>query len=503
VDRSQDIATFATATDATAVPLGAGREAPPPPVSSLAPGVLRPPSRSRGVARTWRWLSLDILLLVVANVCALIQADRSGLSLASAAALAVNPLLAIALFYRHGLYRRRLGFGLVDGLAHVISAISTAAITLIAGVVIVSGTAVGTHVILAAWMLSVVFVGTGRFSLAWIERQVRRRGDARVPALIVGAGKVGAEVARRLEENPECGLDAVGFIDSNPLVTPDAGAPVLGGLHELARVAAQTGARHVIVAFSAVPDCHLAPLVRECCELRLDVSLVPRLFESMSVHTELDRLGVLPLLDVRGVDPKGWQFAVKHGIDRALAALALLLAAPLMLALALLVRLSSPGPVLFRQRRTGRDGRTFTVLKFRSMRPEPAGRRFAPAKGIAPGGVEGIDRRTTVGRWLRRSGLDELPQLINVLRGEMSLVGPRPERPEFVEEFEFDLARYADRHRVKSGITGWAQVHGLRGQTSLEDRVALDNYYIENWSLLLDFKVMLLTLPAMIRSGES
>jgi lipopolysaccharide/colanic/teichoic acid biosynthesis glycosyltransferase len=178
----------------------------------------------------------------------------------------------------------------------------------------------------------------------------------------------------------------------------------------------------------------------------------------------------------------------------------------------LAVRLSSSGPIFFRQRRVGRDGKEFDLYKFRSMHVNPSRsglREDDPnALGLllggdtAPGGVEGNDRRTPIGRVLRRSSVDELPQLLNVLRGEMSLIGPRPERPEFVEMFiSQDITRYDDRHRVKSGITGWAQVHGLRGQTSLAERVEWDNYYIAHWSLGLDAKIFVLTLLALLRNG--
>ena len=167
------------------------------------------------------------------------------------------------------------------------------------------------------------------------------------------------------------------------------------------------------------------------------------------------------------------------------------------------------GPVLFRQRRVGRDGHEFDLLKFRTMRiaprrtARPAADGFELEPGMAPGGVEGADRRTRIGRWLRDLSLDELPQLINVLRGDMSLVGPRPERPEFARAFARDVARYEDRHRVKSGITGWAQVNGLRGQTSIADRVEWDNYYIENWSLRLDLRILLLTVAELLRFRDS
>jgi lipopolysaccharide/colanic/teichoic acid biosynthesis glycosyltransferase len=213
------------------------------------------------------------------------------------------------------------------------------------------------------------------------------------------------------------------------------------------------------------------------------------------------------------VNPRGIQFAVKHAFDRVFSLVLLVVLSPVILCTALAVRLSSRGPVLFRQRRIGRDGKVFDLYKFRSMRIDPAEVEFATedeAGGLefllggdtAPGGVEGKDRRTPIGRLLRRSSVDELPQLLNVLRGEMSLIGPRPERPEFVELFiNQDVNRYDDRHRVKSGITGWAQVHGLRGQTSLAERVEWDNYYIAHWSLGLDMKIFALTLLTLLRNG--
>jgi lipopolysaccharide/colanic/teichoic acid biosynthesis glycosyltransferase len=194
-----------------------------------------------------------------------------------------------------------------------------------------------------------------------------------------------------------------------------------------------------------------------------------------------------------------WRFALKYAIDRVLALLMLLVLTPVLLAAAVAVRLSSAGPIFFRQRRVGLDGRVFEVFKFRTMAEQPVDHGFALPDGVAPGGVEGTDRRTGVGRWLRASSLDELPQLVNVLRGEMSLIGPRPERPEFSRRFAAQVPGYADRHRVKCGITGWAQANGLRGQTSIADRVAFDNYYIDNWSLGLELRTLALTLVEVLR----
>jgi lipopolysaccharide/colanic/teichoic acid biosynthesis glycosyltransferase len=189
---------------------------------------------------------------------------------------------------------------------------------------------------------------------------------------------------------------------------------------------------------------------------------------------------------------------LKHTADRVVAALLLLAVGLLLLVIALLVKLTSSGPILFRQRRVGLGGHEFDVLKFRTMRVSDTS-EFVPATGMAPGGVEGADRRTAIGRYLRATSLDELPQLINVLRGDMSLVGPRPERPEFVALFAREIHRYTDRHRVKPGLTGWAQVNGLRGQTPIATRVEFDNHYIENWSLRFDLRVLLLTLPEVLR----
>jgi lipopolysaccharide/colanic/teichoic acid biosynthesis glycosyltransferase len=221
----------------------------------------------------------------------------------------------------------------------------------------------------------------------------------------------------------------------------------------------------------------------------------------------LERFGPLPVFQLLHADPRGWQFELKYAVERVVAAIALVLLSPLLLLIALAVKLSSPGPALYRQRRIGRDGQDFDLFKFRSMQlsaGEPTSRDLVPgeAPATAPGGVEGDDRRTAVGRFLRASSLDELPNLINVVFGDMAIVGPRPERPEFVEWFGRHIYRYTDRHRVRSGITGWAQVHRLRGKTSIAERSDMDNWYIENWSPLLDVRIALLTVGALFHRAE-
>jgi exopolysaccharide biosynthesis polyprenyl glycosylphosphotransferase len=460
------------------------------------------------------WLAVrlvsDAIMLSLAVVCV-----RVGAPVAEAAtslwlfSLTFPPLVMLLLGAR-GLYRREDRVPVLSAATSILSATSLAAISLIALAAFVQPASQHPALLGArAWFYGTVFVIGARTVLALARRRARINGLTGTPTLIVGAGHVGSKIESRLTTLPELGLVPVGFVDPDPVPAADVlerHTPVLGSPAELEEIVEQTGATHVIFAFFGGPDRELLPLVRQCEELGLAVSVVPRLFESTNRRVGLEHIGGLPLFSLRRIDPKGWEFAVKHTFDRVAAALLLLAVSPIMVASALAVRLSSPGPVFFRQRRIGRDGQEFDMLKFRSMRvsdgdPAPSTNGSTPTD-VGPGGVEGDDRRTRIGALLRRFSLDELPQLLNVLKGDMSIVGPRPERPEFVELFLEDVYRYDDRHRVKSGITGWAQVHGLRGKTPLLDRVEWDNYYIENWSLGLDFKILLMTVLAIARGAE-
>lgn len=447
-------------------------------------------------------LLLDTIALVMASSLAMASAGlQPG---AETLPLIFFPPAAVAALAVRHTYERRLRSLFLDTVGPVAGAISVAAMAMV-----VLDTALGLRievgVMVRAYVAALVLVGLGRAGVSMLERWARTTGRSARPTLIVGAGVVGAQVARRLADAPEYGMVPVGFLDIDPPSQSDVGgrpAPVLGDPADLEAIVELTRARNLVLAFSNEPDQDLLATIRQAEALGLEVSLVPRMFESMNDRVLYDPVGGLPLLGLRRTDPRGWQFTVKHAQDRVIAALLLVALLPVLAGISIAVRLSSPGGVLFRQRRIGRDGRSFDLLKFRTMTEERADRGFTPDSGAAPGGVEGLDRRTSVGRMLRRTSLDELPQLVNVLRGEMSLVGPRPERPEFVELFSADMRRYDDRHRVKSGMTGWAQVHGLRGQTSLADRVELDNFYIEHWSLALDWKILARTVFAVLRSAE-
>jgi exopolysaccharide biosynthesis polyprenyl glycosylphosphotransferase len=460
--------------------------------------------------------AVDLLLMYAGVIVALGGVGATlGVSAVSAPLLVLPPT-ALLLLYLRGLYRTRLRALLLDGVIPVISAVSVGAVAVAMTGILVNGNMPHQGDWLKAWLFVLLGLGLGRIALTLTQRFARTRRLVGKPVLIMGAGLVGSQVARRLDHHPEYGLAPVGFLDDDPRSIAEVGGrdvPVLGTAEDLDKIVERTGVRDLIVAFSSVADARISRLIQRCQELGIEVSVVPRMFDTINDRVGYDTVGGLPLLTFSGVNPKGVQFAIKHVIDRVSAALLLVVLSPLIALAAVAVRASSPGPVLFRQRRVGRDGTEFDLYKFRSMRmalvsaAHPGGEATTFEDMLpldtAPGGVEGKnDRRTLVGRVLRRTSIDELPQLFNVLHGEMSLIGPRPERPEFVELFGRDIVRYGDRHRVKSGITGWAQVHGLRGQTSLAERVEWDNYYIAHWSLALDFKIALLTFIALFRNSD-
>jgi exopolysaccharide biosynthesis polyprenyl glycosylphosphotransferase len=467
---------------------------------------------------------VDFVLLCCGVAAAVATTSGGGGGGGGVGLLFVLPVVVVVCFGVLGLYRTRLRTVLSDSVLPVLSGVSIAVVALAAVNVLLDGPIANQTDWARTWALSLLLVGTGRAVLATTQRHARTRGTIARPVLIMGAGIIGSRVARRLQAHPEYGLQPVGFLDDDPRSVADVGGrstPVLGTIKDLQTITTQTGVRHLIVAFSTLPDAHVNRLIQHCQTLGIQVSVIPRMFDTINNRARYDTLGGLPLLTYTATNPRSWQFKIKHTIDRLAATLLLLALTPLTLLIALLVKTSSPGPVLFRQRRVGRDGTTFDLYKFRSMHTQPPNHNtnnhnedgFSEQDTIAlsillgadtaPGGVEGPnDRRTLIGRILRRTSLDELPQLLNVLRGEMSLIGPRPERPEFVHLFNQEDPNYQDRHRVKSGITGWAQVHGLRGQTSLAERIEWDNYYITNWTPALDLKILTLTLKAILHHTE-
>jgi exopolysaccharide biosynthesis polyprenyl glycosylphosphotransferase len=491
-------------------------------LATLAEGGLRSAQR-RARVRPFSWplacLVVDVTMLVVATLTAELAAPRARIPGTPLGWLLALPLLALVLVAVRGAYRPRLRLELLDDLRLLVGATAVATTVVISVRVLIADDPWVAAQSVRQCVFALVYLAAGRAGLSWAQKRAWRRGEAVTPTLIVGAGRVGRLTARRLFTEPELGLRPVGFLDERPLESPtEDDPPLLGASSDLERVVAGHGVRHVILAFSTAPHEVMLGIVQRCEDMGVGVSIVPRLFEKMTDRVSVEHLGGLPLIAVHRADPKSWQFAVKYALDRGIAALVLVIASPFLAGVALAVRLSLGRPVLFKQERIGLDGREFVMLKFRTMAVVPENGSEVNARGAEdqlngePLGLSTTpaleDDQPAVGRWLRRTSVDELPQLWNVLRGEMSLVGPRPEQTAYVTLFRRRIGRYWDRHRVKSGLTGWAQVHGLgRGPdrfsaTSLADRVEWDNYYIENWSLWLDLKILLLTVRAVFRFRE-
>jgi Undecaprenyl-phosphate glucose phosphotransferase len=338
-------------------------------------------------------------------------------------------------------------------------------------------------------LLDVAFVVTGRvvfwsvMARVWASSRHRRR------ALVAGAGELGRMVAEKLAQHRELGLDVVGFLDDDPgrANAQFEGLLVLGTTDQLGAVVQQHGVDQLYVALPIGAQHKTVRLLKLAEPLLLAVRVVPDLLQYYALRAGVEDLDGIPVINLTQIPLAGWNTFIKRLVDLVLGSIALVVAAPLLAGIALVVWLEDRGPVFYRQLRMGLDGKPFRIVKFRTMIPDAeqeTGPRFA---------VPNDPRTTRVGLWLRRFSLDELPQLINVVQGAMSLVGPRPERPEFVARFRERYPEYMSRHRVRAGITGWAQVHDLRGQTSIRKRIAYDLYYIDNWSLALDFKIMWLT----------
>jgi Undecaprenyl-phosphate glucose phosphotransferase len=338
--------------------------------------------------------------------------------------------------------------------------------------------------------LNVSFTYSSREGVRWLLERRWRAGIGLKRVLIAGSGDLGRLVADRILQHRELGYQVVGFIDNRAAGDHIGyrGLPLLGTLEDVTDVARRERVDHLYVALPLEEHSKLLDLVELTSREFIDIKVVPDLLQFIALRARLEDLDGLPVINLNDVPLQGFNSWLKRLIDIILSTVALALLIPPMAIIALLVKWTSPGPVFYRQERMGLDGKGFNVYKFRSMYHDAE-------DGSGPIWAREDDpRATSLGRWLRRFDLDELPQFWNVLRGDMSIVGPRPERPFFVEQFKHRIPQYMLRHKVKAGITGWAQVNGWRGNTSLEKRIEYDLYYIENWSVTLDLKIMWLTV---------
>jgi exopolysaccharide biosynthesis polyprenyl glycosylphosphotransferase len=397
----------------------------------------------------------------------------------------------VVIAVRHsGLQRKRLAPMLLDDVPALISLalVGLGVVLLVRGVV---GRASGTNSVRDSAQL-MGFLILFRSAVYTTLRFGRRRGRFLHNTLFIGHGRLGQVLSQTLLADPRYGLRPVGFVgNTDPADTSD-GLQWVGPLSAISDLVRDYAADAVVIADVEPSEDQLTSVTRAFDGEGVAVFMVPRLWELHGSAQGCEMVRGIPLIRLRRPAYESLTWPLKRALDVTLAALAVLLLAPVMLACALLVRRESGPGVIFRQQRIGRDGHQFELLKFRSLRP------LDDFEAAVTWSVADDARLRTVGRWMRRLSLDELPQLFNVLRGDMSLVGPRPERPFFVVQFSSEFGEYAQRHRVPSGMTGWAQIHGLRGDTSVATRARYDNYYIENWSLWLDVKILLRTLRQVL-----
>ena len=449
-------------------------------------------------SRRTRWrASLVPALSVVDGVALLV-----GLMLVGQVAPVgwVFAAVALALLVGRGGYRGRINPRLSDDLPGLLGLLAFPVLLLAP---FFPSSELGAFIV--ALPLIVVIVLVGRGAMYWLMRVARRRGLIVERTLVVGTGRLGSELANTLRGHPEYGLLPIGFIGGRRqgfgpddqaravLATDPLPLPLMGPVHELARVVQEQRIQRVIVGFDHLSEQEMIPVLRGCDRLPVEIHVVPRFFElgvaPDSARTD-DVWGV-PLLRLRRSAFRSFGWRSKRAIDVVLASLLLVLTAPILFVAVVAVRATSPGPIFFRQVRVGQRGQTFRLLKLRTL--------YVNDDGDTSWTTKGDSRVTPVGRFLRRTCIDELPQLMNVLRGKMSFVGPRPERPYFADQFRVAITGYGDRERVPGGVTGWAQVHGLRGDTSIAERARFDNHYVEHWSIWRDAVILARTIGTVLR----
>lgn len=400
-------------------------------------------------------------------------------------------VLGVLLLTGGGRYVAPLHLSILDELPTIITRL-LAAVAAVAAVVLFLHQKAQVQVFLETACQAVALVVVGRVITSRLIAFGRRCGIAKHRTVLIGGGPVAAELARTLAEHRQYGLNVVGFVDDDDDCPTEEFVHRLGGLADLDMALLAMGADTVLMADGSFDEQALEDAVRTKVCQSAELLVVPRMHHFHTLTGMADHIGSIPIMRIRNPNLRGPARLIKRAFDIVSSSVALVLLSPVLAAAALAVRIEGGPGIIFRQVRVGRDGKEFMLLKFRSMRPANE------AESQTQWSVASDNRVGPVGRVLRCTSIDELPQLLNILRGDMTVVGPRPERPHFVEQFSSQFDRYSHRHRVQVGLTGFAQVSGLRGDTSIADRARYDNFYIENWSLWLDIKIILRTFREVV-----
>ena len=414
-----------------------------------------------------------------------------GTYLSLAAVIAVSQ---VVVFIATDVYHPRRGLSFLRELFALVRGAGINLFVIVALLFFYRGTSFSRLVLVYSAAFSVIFHGSGHYLFRRLLERLRARGYNIRRVLVLGTGEMACNFVRAILRHSVYGYRVVGMVGPSRGVAPREKALILGSTRDFRRLAQQ---QHVdLVVYALPPDqTELAGIVDFCDSEGIDCRFIPDWLGLITHGARVEAIDGIPIFTIRDIPLKnGYYRFLKRFMDVTLAGLAFLLSLPVMLVVAVCIKLGSSGPVFFTQERVGVDRRNFKMLKFRTMRTQ------STAESDTRWGGRDDDRVTWIGALLRKTSLDELPQIINVLKGDMSIVGPRPERPHFVLKFKSQYAHYMRRHAVKSGITGWAQIQGLRGDTSIKERVEADIFYIENWSLWLDCMIILRTVPSMIRN---
>ncbi|WP_249337503.1 sugar transferase [Tsukamurella paurometabola] len=444
------------------------------------------PAGSGRRMRRHSWaLALIDLLVVFAFLMGTNTSTPSHLTRAAQSLIGAG--LAVGVFYVFGLYRTRITLSALDSAPQL--AIAGWMLAPIGVTTIWQDDHAQLIGVAACWAL--LFAARVVYYAA-VRRHRAQHPDRGGRTLVIGGGKVAGELVHSMFMFPEYGLRPVLVMDDDPLDATAFPVEVIPRRNDLARLISERAIDTVIVAFSRDRDSTLVEPLRDCDTLDCEIYVVPRLYEFVHQDRDMDRIHTTPLVLVRRLALRSSHWRVKRVTSFLTSLIGLVLLSPLLLVVAIAIKIQEPrAPILFRQTRVGQDGRLFSLYKFRTMRP-------VPDEESDRDWTDERLRITRLGRFLRRHSIDELPQLWNVVRGDMSVVGPRPERPHFANRFGAEIPAYQSRHRVMVGLTGWAAIHGLRGDTDIRDRASYDNYYIENWSLWLDVKILLISVGTVL-----
>lgn len=412
------------------------------------------------------------------------------------------PIISVLLLFimrSFNLYAPKRRLSILDEFFAIIKSMTIGLVILMAATFIYRDFTYSRAVLLICWIDLILFVSCARFIINRIRFALRAANRDFLNLLLIGTGPTALRLIRHIRGNPHWNYEVVGAVS----VSEEPGKqnlediPVVGELDKLPEILSRREIEEVILTVPSLSRDKIMSIILECEKRMITFRLIADLLGMITSQVDMENIDGIPLLGLKESPlTLGYNRFIKRAIDLIGSGLGLLLLCPVYIIISIAVKLSSPGAVFYLQKRIGEDGRRFAIIKFRTMRDKAE-------KGIgAVWAKEDDPRRTKVGAFLRRHNLDELPQLINVFKGEMSLVGPRPERPKFVGKFKEDVPRYMSRHKIRSGMTGWAQVNGLRGDTSIEERTKYDIYYIEHWSLMFDIKILLMSISQTLFSGS-